>query len=303
MRIRTSVIVIVLAFVSLSLSPPLRADSVHVTLRAVLYADLNGDCVVDTVMAEDVAANRSIIREVVWGSRSNEHCDSLWYSDTSRSYTSRTFLAYDTLDPVQTSLIKWNANDDGKQDLLLIIRGKLTVDSTVRDTLFRIAVYCQRGLDTIDTLKICSGSGTEQDGWTRSYVVPGYGMDTVFVKRSTLSFTSLQSLPVSVDVDTVASEKRRVLQTNSSVSTRMTVRLYPNPTYGVGTVTVTAERANGQVRLKVMDVRGVLQQVQGHSLSMFATVISVDGLSPGCYIVIAETDSGQYATIPMVHYR
>lgn len=303
MGIRIYVVTIVAALVSLSVSAPLRADSVNVELRAVIYADLNGDCVVDTVLAEDVDANKAIIREVAWGSRAGEHCDSLWYSETSRSYGSRTVLSYDTLDPVQTSLLKWNANDDGKQDLMLIVRGKMTVDSTVRDTLFRIAIYCQRGLDTLDTLRISCGSGTVHDDWTRSYVVPGYGMDAVSVKRPTLSFTSLQSLPVTIDVDTVASEKIRVLLPTSSTETRMSIQLRPNPTTGVGTVTVTTQGARGRVRFKVLDLRGVLQQVQEHSLSLFATMFGVDDLAPGCYIVVAESDSGQYATIPMVHYR
>ena len=136
-----------------ALTPSTIAAQTSPPLDAVV-ADLNADCVADTVRVHGGGRSDTASLQVHWGKRdSTPSCDDAWYLQGNRTYRSITTLRLAGVSGARYSVFAVTNNNDSYRDLVVSARGtvrKVIGDDTLKtDTTFTVVVYAQRGLDTL----------------------------------------------------------------------------------------------------------------------------------------------------------
>ncbi len=240
----------------------------------VAKLDLNGDCVTDTAFAIGRRTNACRLAFIRWGVRTDtNHCDSLWYSDTTKTFHSETVIRYPEQDDVFTSAQRYLFNLDEVNDLLIGIRSKEVVpyagpDSSTlyRDTSFVVVLLAQRGVDTIDTLDLAIDTGLVTSPVTLRYLYEDDGI--VRIGASVTANCVIQSIPqidLEVDVlDTTSMARMSVVKSEAKPALKATqgIRLavYPNPSPGMRVkVGCTGLQGSGILRLHDLQGQTVLE--------------------------------------------
>lgn len=249
--------------------------------------DLNGDCVADTAFAIGERPNACQLAFIRWGVRNDtNHCDSLWYSDTTKTFFAETVIRYPSLDAVSTSAQKYLFNLDQVKDLLIGVKAKEVVpfagpDSTTlyRDTSFVVVLLAQRGVDTVDTLDLSIDTGLVTSPITMRYLYEDDGI--VRIGASVTAYCVIQSIPqIDIEADVLdTSSMARISVTGTApkstqpVVSDVRLTVFPNPSSGTS-VKVECRGLNGSGNLRLYDLQG--QTVFDMKLSSTARVCVVD---------------------------
>jgi hypothetical protein len=131
-------------------------------------ADLNADCVPDTVRVRNAFTGDSSWIKIYWGQRDTSGgCDSDWYANVQWTFTGITSLNIDGFSRQRFSVFTIPNNDDAYRDLVVNVYGLFSKeaddDTTLADTSFTLVVYAQRGIDTLPSLSLSPDNETHDD--------------------------------------------------------------------------------------------------------------------------------------------
>ncbi|MBK7032452.1 MAG: T9SS type A sorting domain-containing protein [Ignavibacteria bacterium] len=285
------------------------------TLRTI-QIDINGDCVADTLYSVGTRSTGYALSYVNWGIRDSvEYCDSTFYSDTARSFHARSVFTYPGLDSITSSVVRFRLNGDNWHDLLVSIKGTITVPPvapdtlpTYADTVVVIGLLSQHGLDTLDTMELQLDSGVVTSPWVRVYLSEGNGITRERVSaRALCAIQTIDTVDLDVDVvDTTTLEKVNLTRNPDLKSSGMSlpsIVAYPNPTTGTS-IEVALTGFKPPCRIVISNVHGEQQaRHELNSLNNSRTSIPIGFLPSGMYAVVAIDDSGNSASTVIVVKR
>lgn len=291
--------------------------TVHAELTANSYVDLNGDCVNDTLMGEQLAGGKFVLREVRWGSRiAGSHCDTNYYKDTLLAFHSKTAVRLPIRDYLSTGISILKYNQDDAHDLLIQVAWSTDTSQTGRsrarraDSSFSFVIPAQRGIDTLDTLVIDKFNGTKRTPIVMRSIRQADGADSVAKIGSLFTVRQLKRKNIQVDLeDAVAGQlvldvekksEHELIQPNSLV-----LNVYPNPLSGED-VNVAISNLRGRGELALYD--GMCQLVAtvpiNESTGLHTHLpLQIAHLPSGAYRFVLIENAGRIAVAHLVINR
>lgn len=221
-----------------ALTPSTIAAQTSPPLDAVV-ADLNADCVADTVRVHGGGRSDTASLQVHWGKRdSTPSCDDAWYLQGNRTYRSITTLRIAGVSGARYSVFAVTNNNDSYRDLVVSARGtvrKVIGDDTLKtDSTFTVVVYAQRGLDTLGLIDFDNRSGAYITPVMYRTVGRGRGIEVVDSTRSGNAFIGrLHRTDVETNVpriESVVPLTTSTVESQTKSDTYRIVRVDPNPT-------------------------------------------------------------------------